>query len=109
MTQTELNQLTPNEKLLRIAQLCGYTDVQIVKPDGQFVPHEIVMAKHSTYEGWKSVPDYLNSLDAMHEADKRILRTDGDTYRQHLLSERGTDWGYATAEQRADAFLLTMG
>jgi hypothetical protein len=65
------------------------------------------------YEG--SIPDYCNDLNAMHEAwlslsleDK--FGFDRQLQRVLLTSEDGTYWlTNATARQRAEAFLKTLG
>jgi hypothetical protein len=59
-----------------------------------------------------SIPDYINDLNAMHEAE--ITLADSPLfagYEAHLdkvvpLAER---WIFATAAQRAEAFLRTIG
>ncbi len=64
------------------------------------------------YEGWiEELPDYLNDLNAMHEAEK--IFADDDLFRGYEaqldkvvpMSER---WIFATAAQRAEAFLRTL-
>ena len=70
--------------------------------------------------GWESLPNYLSDLNAMHEAEKVL-----DTPRKRICyaEELGRiwtgrkdraipDWGFihdATAAQRAEAFLRTIG
>ena len=66
------------------------------------------------------LPDYLNSLDAMHEAEKMLTekqRDGSDGYMEWLDwvvvrdGSRGRSWhtAHATAAQRAEAFLRTIG
>lgn len=120
MTTDELSKLSPEEKRVKIATACGWRNVRnttILKGrvlrEGVFGipphwPHEYVTNE--------PVPDYLNSLDAMHEAEK-IFDTDvasGDSPR-YLYSRMLYDVVppelqpfRATAAQRADAFLLTL-
>ena len=66
---------------------------------------------------WLELPNYTEDLNAMHEAEK-VLRVAPDTYqpggRGHyaqLLDEVcGSDGkAFATAAQRAEAFLRTIG
>lgn len=62
-------------------------------------------------------PDYLNDLNAMHEAEK--ARWTGDLKRLHNDAKTYTEWKryqallsydiHATAAQRAEAFLTTIG
>jgi len=60
------------------------------------------------------VPDYLNDLNAMHEAINSLNYQDGIRFMGHLSSDgeiRGVEWLIvnATAAQRAKAFLRTLG
>ena len=58
----------------------------------------------------EQIPDYLNSLDAMHEAEEHL----GDDFTTWLtyekfLAESDTKFiWHATARQRAEAFILTL-
>lgn len=57
------------------------------------------------------VPDYLNDLNAMHEAEQSIRR-DHDVYGLYLqyLNRTATECRvHATAEQKAEAFLQAIG
>ena len=57
----------------------------------------------------RSCPDYLNDLNAMHEAEKVLTDDDHKTYRSWLVVVcYGQHW-LATAEKRAEAFLRTIG
>ncbi len=68
---------------------------------------------------WKCVPDYLNDLNAMHEAENSLTRSQCITYTitlGKLSPSRKTDAVRATfemmtasAELRAEAFLKTIG
>jgi hypothetical protein len=58
------------------------------------------------------IPDYLNDLNAMHEAEKTLTYAQGGE--MTLWIQRMTCAGYgpqlfATASQRAEAFLRTIG
>lgn len=60
------------------------------------------------------VPDYLNSLGAMHEAVETLRHKDGPEwfdFQKHLLDICGSTMNciQATAAQRAEAFLKTLG
>lgn len=77
------------------------------------------------YDGWhhpdgkSELPNYCNDLNAMHEAEKTLWPMEPiflSTYCELLMksrypSEWGSAWGYihATARQRAEAFLRTIG
>ena len=55
------------------------------------------------------LPDYLNDLNAMHEAEK-VIRERADRVDSYLDQLDGAMSGvHATAAQRAEAFLRTLG
>jgi hypothetical protein len=88
--------MTPEQQRIAIAEACGWTDTQII--DGKY--------------GQTDVPDYLNDLNAMHEAEKVLTYEQGG--KMTLWIQRMTCAGYgpqlfATASQRAEAFLRTIG
>jgi hypothetical protein len=63
-------------------------------------------------EAWHPLPDYLNDLNAMHEAEKAMNNNDWWKFVEHLtnICGGGTALGIsATASQRAEAFLRTIG
>jgi hypothetical protein len=55
------------------------------------------------------VPDYCRDLNAMHEAEKVLTTAQTTTMSQYLHRRLGMLWGFATASQRAEAFLRTIG
>ena len=80
---------------------------------------------HHTLAGFASLlPDYLNSLDAMHEAENvRIIPLDSSAFYDAIQEIMGRDLGldiicrgtgfsgwiaHATAAQRAEALLKTL-
>jgi hypothetical protein len=111
MTPEELTKLTPEEKCIRIAELCGWKLMPVYEnqhrygwPDGKHI------------EPPRRIPDYLNDLNAMHEAEHNSTFHVGN-YCEALMeiTSRGnpgnrTYWNllHATAAQRADAFLQTL-
>lgn len=134
MTKRELDKLTPEQKRIKIAIACGWTwevpynarkqQNRLVGPNGSCV----------VWKGWslggRLLPDYLNDLNAMHEAEKALPPHLWGDYTMNLRAiiqrECNTEahylpgceracliadlWFYhATAAQRADAFLLTVG
>lgn len=65
------------------------------------------------YESVASARDYLNDLNAMHEAENIILtQSRASAFWTHLYSicvrDKNPGW-HATAAQRAEAFLRTIG
>ena len=109
--------MTPEEQRIAIAEACGWrwerlwTGELHGKPTGEQGP-------------FREVPDYLNDINAMHEAeaardlhhDQRWIETlvHGGLEASGLRLDRtdGWDWALvcarATAAQRAEAFLKTL-
>ena len=115
---------------IKIAEACGWTRTPIphLRKDGTYSSccnDEIIWCKwehptfrpvdddpgHDPYHAALCLPDYLNDLNAMHEAEK--IFADDDLFRGYEaqldkvvpMSER---WIFATAAQRAEAFLKTL-
>ena len=57
---------------------------------------------------WKCAKDYCTDLNAMHEAEKTLRGGEWDTY-VDLLADTWIEVAHATARQRAEAFLKTIG
>ena len=66
------------------------------------------------FKKYKNIPDYCNDLNRMHEAEEWLLKADHvsfDEYICELMELRGngpSTW-HATARQRAEAFMRTIG
>jgi hypothetical protein len=54
-------------------------------------------------------PDYLNDLNAMHEAEKVLNNVQRERYRTELVYSHAGGDVFATSAQRAEAFLRTIG
>jgi hypothetical protein len=99
--------MNEEQQRIAIAEACGFkarTDrhkPMWVTPDGKTL---LTMPEH--------LPDYLNDLNAMHDAEKVIGPIKGIEFCYHL-NEMGMsgEWEIltATAAQRAEAFLRTIG
>lgn len=82
---------------IAIAKACGWIDTDIVNCGGKLM------------YGQTEVPDYCNDLNAMHEAEK--------TLDYNMICDMEDSVGFrfaikpfhATARQRAEAFLRTLG
>lgn len=93
---------------IAIAGVCGYK-----RPTGD------TCYGARFHEAWmKEIPDYLNSLESMGEAEKILESHHYTDFLSELSVVCGTDkqtWGEmesdqrATATQRAEAFLKTLG
>ena len=140
MTQTELNKLTSEQKRIQIAEACGH---KLVNEDENgdkdwYTVHrspsgQMLSMRRGEDLGWSSLetcslPDYLNSLDAMHGVEETIHPASLEDYVSALgpivreywsaQGKRVEEFSYrdiiyahmhATATQRADAFLLAVG
>jgi hypothetical protein len=127
--------MTPEAQRIAIAEACGWSlqpgqTARTPKGDevwtydsrgNSYGPYTIEGMLQTA--AMKMVPDYLNDLDAIHEAEK--ILTD-DQCQRHVdnlelvtgatLSTNGVRYGmnyfclyHATAAQRAEAFLRTLG
>lgn len=114
--------MTNKEIRIAIAEACGWTYNEIIRE--WVAPNKAPIAGDKTTYG---LPNYLNDLNAMHEAVKNLPDALRHTYRVNLcitsngihpnnvkkLSKEQQDqayWQYcnATAAQRAEAFLRTL-
>jgi hypothetical protein len=111
--------MTPERQRIKIAEACGWTDIVFRGIKNPRVTDWIGRHPSNTPEGatgiWSGpLPDYLNDLNAMHEAEK-TLRSAPHTYqpgglgyyREALYQINDTPI-FATAAQRAEAFLKTL-
>lgn len=60
-------------------------------------------------EQLEHVPDYLNDLNAMHEAEKTLSETERREYVGGLMGAPDCDFIFATAALRAEEFLKAKG
>jgi hypothetical protein len=107
MTDDQINQ--------RIAEACGWRDLTIEGGSGFYRGFD------NGAELRPDLPDYVNDLNAMHEAEQHLWRKDW-FMRYDYVDELGklqnphnwqrmeaSDMLDATARQRAEAFLRTLG
>jgi len=115
--------MKPDQQRIAIAEACGFADIML--PMGF---HQQLSDEKSKQCGgrWRfEIPDYLNDLNAMHEAEKVLWDTGkAMEFTNQLVgivcSARGFRWdkgtpddhlmclSHATAAQRAEAFLRTL-
>ena len=101
MTNLEIN--------IAIAEMCGWGFLSKDK--------FIVIPPNSPYsvQPLSTIPDYVNDLNAMHDAEKVLTSEQINEYADWLLvicnsaSSKNQHWFNATASQRAEAFLRTIG
>ena len=122
MTSEQYDKLTDEEKRIKVAELCGWSTLKITLERGRKMMHET-----TGQVGYAKdvLPDYINDLNAMREAElvmlaqRRVFKQgwlNSEVYTNNLgrildCSDK-EDWILcvtATAAQRAKAFVLTMG
>ena len=102
---------------IKIAEACGWTDFSKAKHEGAI---QYGRKPLSCSDSWE-VPDYLNDLNAMHEAVRKLTDSQRTEFRQNLTkvwtarynATRGLfpnhdDSVNAPAKQRAEAFLRAL-
>jgi hypothetical protein len=111
--------VSPEKQQIAIAEACGWKK-EIFLPVSDCSEAELILGYDEITEIWKSpngqyvrdafFPDYLNDLNAMHEAEKRLrnqFNTVEEAYWRNLAHVQPHPI-YATAAQRAEAFLRTL-
>ena len=86
--------MNPEQQRIAIAEACGWK------------------TGYRDPEAWHPLPDYLNDLNAMHEAEKTLTDKAHEEFRLNLYDVIGDDSRLivsSTAAQRAEAFLRTIG
>ena len=101
--------MTPEEQIVAIAEACGWTDIKRGPYDG------LPFGRYKTHQ-LEGVPDYLADLNAMHEAEKVLIGDEPENselwcdFQTNLVIACPAYLSYhATAAQRAEAFLRTIG
>jgi hypothetical protein len=104
--------MNPEAQRIAIAEACGWHSMDYKSALG-------IMGMKGPLRGFMLVPDYLNDLNAMHEAEKVLtekqIRSYAFTLAQVLDTAPTVDLDdqflniHATAAQRAEAFLRTVG
>ena len=108
--------MTPEAQRIAIAEACGWKQFKSVSV-GSNDSNTAIMGTTPDSNWVKPIPDYLNDLNAMHEAETKCLDTDSMNpisfcpYADQLqdVCYDKTHWWCATAAQRAEAFLKTLG
>ena len=99
--------MNPEQQRIAIAEACGWTDVRFIGRGDD----TICVGKPKVRPGGINVPDYLNDLNALHDAEKVLTNEQLEVYCNILHKpNHGVYWAiHATASQRAEAFLRTIG
>jgi len=96
-----------------IAEWCGWSQRKAKKSNhfAWFSPNGNRWSEWSSKDDIETLPDYLNDLNAIHEAEGRLSDGQIVPYLDHLLKIVELDWRMcrASASQRAEALLKTLG
>lgn len=116
---TTTQTMTPEAQRIAIAEACGWTKISNDFPD---FGAEGVMGLRPNFihdENREGLPDYPADLNAMHEAEKVLTASQTYDYISCLVDDTRAGWtdafeevfivAHATAAQRAEAFLRTIG
>lgn len=106
--------MSDQEINIAIAEACGWTEIHTHPSDGMlWGQHPSCPDERNEYYDYP-IPDCCHDLNAMHEAEKVMSDDQYHTgYKQTLASLVGLSGNMrvpsATARQRAEAFLRTIG
>lgn len=98
--------MSPEQQRIKIAEAVGWTPT----PTGWWTMHPSGIPT-GEYPAFTDPPDYLKDLNAMHEAEKVLVgRNNWELCDYvHKLHATTNGWpAFATAAQRAEAFLRTL-
>jgi len=102
--------MTPQQQRIAIAEACGW---KMVKDHPDYMPYWEDPNGNMIAIGiyGNRFPDYLNDLNAMHEAEKMLEADDNHAYGCYCsdLYEKYGNTVSLTASQRAEAFLRAIG
>jgi hypothetical protein len=106
--------MTPEKQRIAIAEACGWTEIQPSEyaPFGK--PYLVGRSPNKFVENLLNIPDFCNDLNAMHEAEWLKFGDDEiawGAYKSNVFIglEPWRHYLHATAAQRAEAFLRTIG
>jgi len=108
--------MTPESQRIAIAEACGWKNHD--HPDvmqfmqGWTMPEQWCMDPKGVLRFNHKRPNYLNDLNAMHEAEKVLKGGMRSKYDAELTLICSRDYNFiweSTASQRAEAFLRTIG
>ncbi len=116
--------MADDEKWIQIAEACGWTrlELKIVSLGKRNSIMGSTQALAGTPPGQQTgdceepfevIPDYLNDLNAMHEAEKCLSEDQQEAYHDHIDEMKGDErrfwhWTHCTARQRSEAFIKTI-
>lgn len=116
MKLEEVKKLTDDELRIKVAELCGWTEIS--KKEASVIGWDYLGKPSKDLTAFYAVPRYSTDLNAMHEAEKIVLNM-GDEWGRYtdilidlIVQEQGYQAAellvYAPARKRAEAFVLMM-
>jgi hypothetical protein len=119
MTREKWSKMTADERRIKVAELCGWKNTADPEYPGDTVwvaPNDRSPSSLGA-AGYGLLPYYETDLNAMHEAEKIIIAkkvrrnqvVPRGVYESMLIEATGGFAWRATAAQRAEAFVLTLG
>ena len=120
MTREKWATMSSDERRIKVAELCGWRrqgdiDVEFFWWHPGLCPAGSLVVCYN-FPPARGLPEYLNDLNAMHEAEKIIISkkvrrnqvVPRGIYESMLIDATGGFAWCATAAQRAEAFVLTL-
>ena len=121
MTLNQVQKMTDEKIRLKMAELCGWTEIckdRIGTDDGGWEDLRWSGKKQKEDLCWQPIPLYTSDLNDMHEAERGCLTTVA-LQEEYVRILRDVSWEkpwvkadgwacFATAKQRAEAFLMLM-
>ncbi len=103
--------MTPEAQRIAIAEAHRWSEISLGHKNSEFA--ETLMGLKSPISWRRPIPDYLNDLNAMHEAEKVLTAEQEEIYHSILADMCSAVYAYrfaisATAAQRAEAFLKAL-
>jgi hypothetical protein len=109
--------MTDEQINVAIAEACGWVDrgsFNESRPEDHKFKRRIGNTENYEWR-WQHEFNYCTDLNAMHEAEKVLTKAQWEDFVEHLsngffsVSDAWKDVCHATARQRAEAFLRTLG
>lgn len=101
--------MNPIKQQITIAEACGWFEIKNHNGLSALGSWKGYHPNHANIIGSpQPIPDYLNDLNAMHDAEKVLTDEQWDLYCGYLGGSLRS-CASATASQRAEAFLRTIG
>ena len=115
--------MTPEAQRIAIAKACGWAQIKLrLKKDydtvwSGVIPNAGEFDSQGALENAFELPDYLNDLNAMNEAEKTLVPNSHEEqmywgslgWNFDMTVADARNLGHATAAQRAEAFLRAIG